>query len=856
MICPRASICSEGVAQVILIALARISAFALYVCMAWTFASKMHSWHHFLSSTYAENIFPFESMHKVHHRQGTYFAALALLHTIVHIIRWGLRKELGTIGLESAGVSGYFAMFFMVVVIWSMTLAKKVKWMKFEHRFNLHWLFSGVVFALCFHTKRTTIITLFFAGSWFADYIYGYLFRTHRLDIAEFTTLADGKGTQMLWRNPSGFHPKSGEFVRIQIPWLTEGGSEWHPFSLYMEEATEEGIQEMRKKSSVLGEDAKGGQRVSPSKSVLILLECQNEWASSTTTTQERGKGRPRVTFIGETLDSSGNRDAGIIEENGDSSSDDYSDDDNEDSKQQQQQQQQQQQEKIYKFRTMRNTGGVLYDDVRGVVSNKVLENLTSLTKIRAIEEVKGKEETLIEEQIQAMPLHTEFKHVEQKKIEQEELVQSNKVLENLTSLTKMACKMGAQVFHAPIIFKADMSNNYNSQLGILKDYRLKGMFLESSWNADFVAGLKPEQGDCTVTNKVGLDAFFRTNLEELIVEKGIETVILGGFLTNGSVESITRSAHEKGLNVIILTDGTVCRSALKQKIATESSFEYFSTPMTCSQVELIFQGQAPSALSMITKPLSSRAMDISDELEESLEDFLAETLDRPLVEEDLLTLKEAREDVNNAYKTTQVFIQAAGDWSNGLNRDLKEGKQKRACWVRGPYISPYFVAKEFSHLLLTATGIGITPALGVLGQYPGNARTKILVWFVRSEDMLKFFAPLLKSAHLVLIYYTGKEKLTSGELKGLRDHGNGNIYIQQSRPNIVAVLTSVIVHLENQVGFFGELDAMSSLQQIDLSARKAWCVLYCGGSIKIKDMIKQFTKDAGVGWQCELFDW
>jgi len=42
-ICPRVSICSEGIFQLILIALARLSAFASYVTMGITFATKMHS---------------------------------------------------------------------------------------------------------------------------------------------------------------------------------------------------------------------------------------------------------------------------------------------------------------------------------------------------------------------------------------------------------------------------------------------------------------------------------------------------------------------------------------------------------------------------------------------------------------------------------------------------------------------------------------------------------------------------------------------------------------------------------------------------------------------------------------------
>ena len=38
----------------------------------------------------------------------------------------------------------------------------------------------------------------------------------------------------MLWHNPKGFRVKSGEYVKIKLPWLSEGGDEWHAFSIYM----------------------------------------------------------------------------------------------------------------------------------------------------------------------------------------------------------------------------------------------------------------------------------------------------------------------------------------------------------------------------------------------------------------------------------------------------------------------------------------------------------------------------------------------------------------------------------------------------------------------------------------------
>ena len=51
------------------------------------------------------------------------------------------------------------------------------------------------------------------------------LFRTYRLEVVELTRLEDGDnetehgvGVQMLWRNPPGFEPTSGEYVQVQLP--------------------------------------------------------------------------------------------------------------------------------------------------------------------------------------------------------------------------------------------------------------------------------------------------------------------------------------------------------------------------------------------------------------------------------------------------------------------------------------------------------------------------------------------------------------------------------------------------------------------------------------------------------------
>ena len=217
------------------------------------------------------------------------------------------------------------------------------------------------------------------------------------------------------------------------------------------------------------------------------------------------------------------------------------------------------------------------------------------------------------------------------------------------------------------------------------------------------------------------------------------------------------------------------------------------------------------------------------------------------------LMMYEARQG-RKIFDTTQVFISPIGDWSKQLLSQVNSRKQLQSCWIRGPFTSPYFIAHDFSHLVLTASGIGITPALGVMGQYQGFTRTKILIWSTRSKTMLQFFAPLLKDAHLAVIFYTGKEeKLTPTELMTIRSYGN--IFIQESRnSSLVGTISSLITMFENEMNVDSAVAA--SVMDVEKSHRNAWCVLYCGGNKDIRDQIKAFAKDKDLRYQSELFDW
>ena len=205
------------------------------------------------------------------------------------------------------------------------------------------------------------------------------------------------------------------------------------------------------------------------------------------------------------------------------------------------------------------------------------------------------------------------------------------------------------------------------------------------------------------------------------------------------------------------------------------------------------------------------------------------------------------------AFDTTQIFVMPVGDWTRALSRAVQARRQRRTCWVRGPFVSPYAAAKDFSQLILFASGIGITPALGVMGQYAGSTRMKFLVWSTRSAPMLKFFAPLLGDAQLSLVYYTGKPKLSEADLRMIS--AQGNILVHQHRPDLLQTLQDVMGGYEKSAAGLSSASELD-LRGLDPNTRAAWCAFYCGGSHAIRDQLQACATNLGIGFQAELFDW
>ena len=151
----------------------------------------------------------------------------------------------------------------------------------------------------------------------------------------------------------------------------------------------------------------------------------------------------------------------------------------------------------------------------------------------------------------------------------------------------------GVTIIHAPIQFAEGYGEITKTPYGILKGVVDTNAFVKGSWGADFVEEVAPQAGDIVLEGKRGLDAFASTNLDFILRSKGIETVALGGFLTNCCVESTMRSAYEKGFEVVTLTDCVGATSAEEHANAITYDYPMFSKPMTAAEFAETLAGSA-----------------------------------------------------------------------------------------------------------------------------------------------------------------------------------------------------------------------------------------------------------------------
>ncbi|BAC69098.1 putative isochorismatase [Streptomyces avermitilis MA-4680 = NBRC 14893] len=165
------------------------------------------------------------------------------------------------------------------------------------------------------------------------------------------------------------------------------------------------------------------------------------------------------------------------------------------------------------------------------------------------------------------------------------DVMQHTGMLANTVAVVDAARQAGVPIMHAPITFAEGYGELTRHPYGILKGVVDGKAFVKGTWGAAIVDELAPVNGDIVIEGKRGLDTFASTNLDFILRSKGVDTIVLGGFLTNCCVESTMRTGYERGFRVITLTDCVAATSQEEHNNAISYDFPMFSVPMTSADV-------------------------------------------------------------------------------------------------------------------------------------------------------------------------------------------------------------------------------------------------------------------------------
>ena len=109
---------------------------------------------------------------------------------------------------------------------------------------------------------------------------------------------------------------------------------------------------------------------------------------------------------------------------------------------------------------------------------------------------------------------------------------------------------------------------------------------IPNSTTADIITEVAPAADEPSVQS--GLDKFYKTNLEQILKDKGIQTVILVGTSTEGLIIYTGGAAATRGFNVVVPIDGMASADAYAEQYG---AWHMTHAPIVSSKVTLTRTG-------------------------------------------------------------------------------------------------------------------------------------------------------------------------------------------------------------------------------------------------------------------------
>lgn len=141
------------------------------------------------------------------------------------------------------------------------------------------------------------------------------------------------------------------------------------------------------------------------------------------------------------------------------------------------------------------------------------------------------------------------------------QMVKDNDVLGKMSQLLTAARNASLPVIYVSVKFRPGYPER-PANGGLFEGLQGANALIEGTWGAEIHSAVTPQEGEPVVTKR-GVSAFFGSDLESILKNKRIGTVILTGVATNFVVEGTAREACDRGYRVLVVGD---CCASLSQE--------------------------------------------------------------------------------------------------------------------------------------------------------------------------------------------------------------------------------------------------------------------------------------------------
>ncbi len=167
-----------------------------------------------------------------------------------------------------------------------------------------------------------------------------------------------------------------------------------------------------------------------------------------------------------------------------------------------------------------------------------------------------------------------------------------------INRLTQLCREVGVLVVHTRVWMRADGSNL--GVMGELVPPFIVALYTEGAASAELDPGLVVDSRD-VIVDKPRYGAFHGTDLEMILRDRGIDTVIVSGIATNICCETTAREAAQHDFRVVFLSDGTATKEMAGVSAEDLQRATCASLGMVFAQIATIDQvGEKLNAASLV----------------------------------------------------------------------------------------------------------------------------------------------------------------------------------------------------------------------------------------------------------------